>query len=47
MLYIGITPAGEIRYGLSGIRYDEALSMIKEAGYLIGELSKIIDEGPQ
>lgn len=45
LLYVGITPDGEMRYGTSNVQYDDAVDMMEAAGYLIGELSKIISAG--
>lgn len=45
LLYVGITPEGRMDYGLSGVEYEDAVNMIEIAGYLIGELSKIVAAG--
>jgi hypothetical protein len=42
ILYVGIDRDGLMNFGLSGVEHDEAVSMIEAAGYLIGELSKIV-----
>jgi hypothetical protein len=44
LLYIGITAEGEMQYGTCNVQCGDAIDMMEAAGYLIGELSKIIGE---
>lgn len=43
MLYIGVTPDGELNFGLHGVQHDDAVAMWEPVAYLLGELFKIAE----